>query len=142
MDNPETKRCGCVPIKLYLQKQMMGQIWPLGHSVSTSDLHDGKGKATRGKSSSKGVEMGKKNGEPEKSQLCSFLLPGAQKEVSIFIHTCVVTQAEHKILLIQSIVFIVCLLRGADCGSDHELLITKFRLKLKKVGKTTRPFRL
>ena len=30
---------------------------------------------------------------------------------------------------------------GADCGSDHELRITKFRLKLKKVGKTTRPFR-
>ena len=30
---------------------------------------------------------------------------------------------------------------GGDCGLDHELLITKFRLKLKKVGKTTRPFR-
>ena len=30
---------------------------------------------------------------------------------------------------------------GADCGSDHELLRAKFRLKLKKVGKTTRPFR-
>ena len=30
---------------------------------------------------------------------------------------------------------------GADCGSDHELIITKFRLKLKKVGKTTRPFK-
>ena len=30
---------------------------------------------------------------------------------------------------------------GADCGSDHELLIVKFRLKLKKVGKTTRPLR-
>ena len=30
---------------------------------------------------------------------------------------------------------------GADCGSDHDLLIAKFRLKLKKVGKTTRPFR-
>ena len=30
---------------------------------------------------------------------------------------------------------------GADCGSDHELLIGKFRLKLKKVGKTTRPLR-
>ena len=29
----------------------------------------------------------------------------------------------------------------ADCGSDHEHLIAKFRLKLKKVGKTTRPFR-
>ena len=29
----------------------------------------------------------------------------------------------------------------ADCGSDHELLIAKFRLQLKKVGKTTRPFR-
>ena len=30
---------------------------------------------------------------------------------------------------------------GADCGSDHEFLIAKFRFKLKKVGKTTRPFR-
>ena len=29
---------------------------------------------------------------------------------------------------------------GVDCGLDHELLIAKFRLKLKKVGKTTRPF--
>ena len=31
--------------------------------------------------------------------------------------------------------------QGADCGSDHELLTAKFRLKLKKVGRTTRPFR-
>ena len=31
--------------------------------------------------------------------------------------------------------------QGADCGSVHELLIAKFRLKLKKIGKTTRPFR-
>ena len=30
---------------------------------------------------------------------------------------------------------------GADCGSDHELPIAKFRLKLKKVGKSTRSFR-
>ena len=30
---------------------------------------------------------------------------------------------------------------GADCGSDHELLIAKFKPKLKKVGKTTRSFR-
>ena len=30
---------------------------------------------------------------------------------------------------------------GADCGSDHELLIAKFKLKLKKVGKTTKLFR-
>ena len=29
----------------------------------------------------------------------------------------------------------------ADCGSDHELFLAKFRLKLKKAGKTTRPFR-
>ena len=29
----------------------------------------------------------------------------------------------------------------ADCGSDHEFLIAKFRLKLKKVGTTARPFR-
>ena len=29
----------------------------------------------------------------------------------------------------------------ADCGSDHELLIAKFRLKLKKIGKTARPIR-
>ena len=31
--------------------------------------------------------------------------------------------------------------QGADCGSDHELLIAKFRLMLKKAGKITRPFR-
>ena len=31
--------------------------------------------------------------------------------------------------------------RGADCGSDHELLLAKFRLKLRKVGKTSRSFR-
>ena len=31
--------------------------------------------------------------------------------------------------------------QGVDCGSDHELLIAKFRFKLKKVEKTTRPFR-
>ena len=31
--------------------------------------------------------------------------------------------------------------KGADCGSDRELLIAKFRLKLKKVGNTIRPFR-
>ena len=30
---------------------------------------------------------------------------------------------------------------GTDCGSDYELLIAKFKLKLKKVGKTTRPFK-
>ena len=30
---------------------------------------------------------------------------------------------------------------GSDCGSDHEFFIAKFRLKLRKVGKITRPFR-
>ena len=30
---------------------------------------------------------------------------------------------------------------GADCGSDHQILNAKFRLKLKKIRKTTRPFR-
>ena len=30
---------------------------------------------------------------------------------------------------------------GANCGLDHELLVAKFRLKLKEVGKTTRPFK-
>ena len=31
---------------------------------------------------------------------------------------------------------------GTDCGTDHELLIAKFRLKLKKLGKTTRPIQV
>ena len=43
---------------------------------------------------------------------------------------------------ILSITLVACeMSAGADCGSDHELLIAKLRLKLKKVGKTTRPFR-
>ena len=43
---------------------------------------------------------------------------------------------------IRLIIFFAAKTRpGADCGSDHELLIAKFRLKLKKVGKITRPFR-
>ena len=58
-----------------------------------------------------------------------------------------------KLSLTFSVVYILCSQRwrssiqstktrpGADCGSDHELLIVKFRLKLKKVGKATRPIR-
>ena len=41
----------------------------------------------------------------------------------------------------EKLCIVIKTVSGADCGSDHELLITKFRLKLKKVGKTTRPFR-
>ena len=37
--------------------------------------------------------------------------------------------------------YIVIKNKTRSCGSDHELLIAKFRLKLKKAGKTTRPFR-
>ena len=39
------------------------------------------------------------------------------------------------------LVYVVYKRLGADCDSDHELLIAKFRLKLRKVGKTIRPFR-
>ena len=47
-----------------------------------------------------------------------------------------------SILKIRLIIFFAAKTRpGADCGSDHELLMAKFVLKLKKVGKTTRPFR-
>ena len=47
-----------------------------------------------------------------------------------------------SILKIRLIIFFAAKTRpGADCGSDHELLMAKFILKLKKVGKTTRPFR-
>ena len=52
---------------------------------------------------------------------------------------------------LESVIYCFCLLwllkvfassqSGTDCGSDHELLIANFRLKLKKVEKTTRPFR-
>ena len=59
----------------------------------------------------------------------------------------------HEVMAPKQIDYILCSQRwrssiqsgktrpGADYGSDHELLITKFRLELKKVGKTTRPFR-
>ena len=47
----------------------------------------------------------------------------------------------HKMKLPRSSVQSAKTRLGADCGSDHELLIAKFRLKLQKVGKTTRPFK-
>ena len=65
------------------------------------------------------------------------------------LYTCTSPYGQHR----NQIDYILCSLRwrsfiqstktkpGADCGSDHELLITKFRLKLKKVGETARPFR-
>ena len=63
------------------------------------------------------------------------------------------THGHHQMVNTDQIDYILCSQRwrssiqsaktrpGADCGSDHELLITKFRLKLKKIGKTARPFR-
>ena len=65
------------------------------------------------------------------------------------LYTCTSPDGQHR----NQIDYILCSQRwrssiqsaktrlGADCGSDHELLIAKFRLKLKTVGKTTRPFR-
>ena len=47
-----------------------------------------------------------------------------------------------RVLSITLLVYTVSKTRpGANCGSDHELLVAKFRLKLNNVGKTTRPFR-
>ena len=54
----------------------------------------------------------------------------------MYIYICTHTHTYH-ILYIQS----AKTRPGADCGSDYELLIAKFRLKLKKAGKTNRPFR-
>ena len=65
------------------------------------------------------------------------------------LYTCTSPDGQHR----NQIDYIICNQRwrnliqsakmrlGADCSSDHELLIAKFRLKLKKVGKSTRPFR-
>ena len=44
-------------------------------------------------------------------------------------------------MMVESSVQLAKTRPGADYGSDHEFLTVKFRLKLKKVGKTTRPFR-
>ena len=51
------------------------------------------------------------------------------------------TEASYIVMFQRSSIQSAKTRHGSDCGSDHELLITKFRLKLKKVGKTTRPFR-
>ena len=65
------------------------------------------------------------------------------------LYTCTSPDGQHR----KQIDYILCSQRwrssiqsaktrpGVDCGSDHELLIAKFRLKLKRVGITTRPFR-
>ena len=41
----------------------------------------------------------------------------------------------------EKLCIVIKTVSGADCGSDHQLLIAKSRLNLKKAGKTTRPFR-
>ena len=62
------------------------------------------------------------------TQLCNDLYEkGSLKSGDIYIYTQTIQSAKT--------------ISGADCGSDHELLIDKFGLKLKKVQKTTRPFR-
>ena len=69
--------------------------------------------------------------------LCILLFKDIWFHINSFgIHLCV--QMFNMLLDVPRSRFVVL---GADCGSDHELLIAKFRLKLKKVGKTTRPFR-
>ena len=50
-------------------------------------------------------------------------------------------EAVYSLELLRSFIQELYTRPGADCGSDHELLIAKFRLKLKKVEKTTRPFK-
>ena len=74
-------------------------------------------------------------------------LPTTQEKISIY--AWISPDGQHR----NQIDYILCSQRWrssiqstktrprADCGSDHELLIAKFRLKLKKVGKSTRPFR-
>ena len=69
--------------------------------------------------------------------LCILLFKDIWFHINSFgIHLCV--QMFNMLLDVPSSRFVVL---GANCGSDHELLIAKFRLKLKKVEKTTRPFR-
>ena len=71
--------------------------------------------------------------QQHKRRLCTWTLPDVQHQNQI-----------ENILCIQrwrSSIQSAKTRPGADCGSDHELLIAKFRHQLKKVGKTTRPFR-
>ena len=90
-----------------------------------------------------------------------FLGPGPHKENALVIANTLFQQHRRRLYTWTSplrqyrnqIDYIICSKRwrpsiqsaktrpGVVCGSDHELLIAKFRLKLKKVGKTTRPFR-
>ena len=71
--------------------------------------------------------------QPSKRQLYTWTSPDGQYQNQIDSVLC----SQRWRSSIQS----VKIRPGADCGSDHELLIAKLRLKLKKVGKTTRPFR-
>ena len=81
-------------------------------------------------------------------------LPTTQdKTLHIDITRWSIPKSDYIDIICQNIDYILCSKRwrssiqsaktrpGADCGSYHELLIDKFRLKLKKIGKTTRPFR-
>ena len=69
-------------------------------------------------------------------------LPTTQKKTLHGHHQMVNTEIRLIILFVAKDGEVLKTRPGADCGSDHEPLIAKFRLKLKKVGKTTRPFDL
>ncbi|KAF7243606.1 Long-chain specific acyl-CoA dehydrogenase, mitochondrial [Varanus komodoensis] len=77
--------------------------------------------------------MGELNSDDHKRRLYTWTSPNGQQRNQIDYVLC----SQRWRSIIQS----VKTRPGADCGSDHELLVAKFRLKLKKVGKSTRPLR-
>ena len=71
--------------------------------------------------------------QQHKRRLCTWTSPHAQhRNQTDYILCCQIWRSSTQAVKIRP---------GADCGSDQQLLIGKFRLKLKKVGKTIRPFR-
>ena len=69
-------------------------------------------------------------------------MPLATTNLFFVSQSCFKKKKKKKVSHISEIIWYLFFLRpGADCGSDNELLVAKFRLKLKKVGKTARPFR-
>ena len=129
-------------LELTLEKDVLFIIWDWNAKVGSQETPGVTGKFGLGVQNEAGqrlIESCQENAlvtantlfQQHKRRLYTWMSPDAQDQ----------KQIDYSLQPKMEKLYIVSKKRpGADCGSDHELLIAKFRLKLKKVGEITKPF--